>query len=248
MNSERFLTGKVPPDRVHRAGARIASEVIKRFTGMSDLTSTVSDVLDELGLCGAIGASKLRPTMPGAAIAGPAVTVRNVPSRSLPLDAARRYRNGMAEVEAHNQAQPGDVLVIEGLPDVSNMGGVSATLGHRQGEIGAVIDGGVRDIATQRQLGYPVWSTHVSPVTGKWRMQTVEINGTVSIQGITVQVGDLVLADDNGVCFVPADSVERVLTRCEQIHAGERERYTDAAGSIAVGDFARKRYDYMRPA
>ena len=58
------------------------------------------------------------------------------------------------------------MLVIEGLHEVSNMGGVSAMIGKRQGEIGAVVDGGVRDVAECRAMGYPVWSRSVSPLTG----------------------------------------------------------------------------------
>jgi regulator of RNase E activity RraA len=83
----------------------------------------------------------------------------------------------MAEFEAHNLAQKGDVLVIQGVADVSNMGGISAQTGKRQGEIGAIVQGGVRDVAHSRALDYPVWASDITPVTGKWRIETMEING-----------------------------------------------------------------------
>jgi regulator of RNase E activity RraA len=68
------------------------------------------------------------------------------------------------------------VLVIEGVHGVSNIGGISAAIGKRQGEIGAVVDGGVRDVSECRAIGYPIWSRDVTPLTGKWRVQTVQIN------------------------------------------------------------------------
>ena len=85
------------------------------------------------------------------------------------------------------------------------MGGISAQTGKRQGEAGAIVMGGVRDIAHSRAVGYPVWSSGITPVTGKWRIETVEINGAVQIGDIRVEPGDLVVADDTGVCFIPRD-------------------------------------------
>ena len=52
-------------------------------------------------------------------------------------------------------------------------------MGKRQGEAGAIVDGAVRDIGHSREIGYPVWSTSVSPMTGKWRIRTVTVNRPV---------------------------------------------------------------------
>ena len=111
--------------------------------------------------------------------------------------------SGLGEIEAHNLAEPGDVLVLQGVDQVSNLGGISATIGHRQGEIGAIVDGGVRDVDHSRDIGYAIWSKSVSPITGKWRVETVAVNKPVTICGIAVNPGDLVLADETGVCFIP---------------------------------------------
>ena len=138
--------------------------------------------MDELGIpSGVIGASVLEPTIPGKTIVGPALTVRNILQRIDPLTGARDHVNRMAEFEAHNLAQQGDVLVIQGVPNVSNMGGISAQTGKRQGEVGAIVQGGMRDIAHSRAVGYPIWSSDITPVTGKWRLETVEINGPIQI-------------------------------------------------------------------
>jgi regulator of RNase E activity RraA len=137
----------------------------------------------------------------------------------------------LADVEAHNLAEPGDVLVIEGVDQISNMGGVLATIARRKGEIGAVVDGSVRDIGHSRDIGYPIWSRSVSPITGKWRVRTVAVNTPVTICGVVVHPGDIVAADEVGVCVVPLRRAEEVLERCQRI-AGEEARRKSA---IAAG-------------
>src|SRR5262245_65406716 len=102
-----------------------------------DPTGRTPDAMDDLGIApGAIGASVLKPTIPGTTMVGPALTVRNVAQRADPLAGARNGVNRMGEFEAHNLASPGDVLVIEGVANVSNMGGISALTGKRQAEAG----------------------------------------------------------------------------------------------------------------
>ena len=71
----------------------------------------------------------------------------------------------MAEFEAHNLAEDGDVLVIEGVSGMSNMGGISALTGKRAGERGSIVMGGIRDIPHSRSLGYPIWASEITPIT-----------------------------------------------------------------------------------
>jgi regulator of RNase E activity RraA len=211
------LSGRIAPERIHLLKTpRPPEGAVERFLAIGDPTGVVSDAMDELGIpAGVIGASVLRPTIPGTTMVGPALTVRNVLRRTDPLDDARNRVNRMAEFEAHNLASHGDVLVIQGVAHLSNMGGISALTGKRQGEAGAIVMGGVRDIAHSRVVGYPVWSSEVSPVTGKWRLETVEINGPVEIGDVRVEPGDLVVADDTGVCFIPRDRILDVLELAE---------------------------------
>src|SRR5438270_4145415 len=217
--------------------------VVERFMALGDPSGVVSDAMDELGIPpGVIGASVLRPTLPGTTIVGPALTVRNILQRTNPLDGARTHANKMAEFEAHNLATPGDVLVIQGVANISNMGGISAQTGKRQGERGAIVMGGVRDIAHSRAVGYPVWSSDITPVTGKWRIETVEINGPVEIGDVRVSPGDLVVADDTGVCFVPRDVVLEVLDAAEQKAKAETVRCKAIDDGVPVPDIARATY------
>lgn len=230
--AEKKLTGKIARERIRLMEApRPPAGIIEGYKALGHASGVVSDIMDELGITGVIGSSVLKPTMTDTCIVGTALTVRNMIQREHSYETARRHVNKMAEFEAHNLALPGDVVVIEGVQGISNMGGISAQTGKRQGEAGAIVSGGIRDIDHSRSVGYPVWSTEVTPVTGKWRIETVEINGDIEIAGIRVAPGDIVLADETGVCFVPRARAAEVLelarkkvaaeaAKCKAIDAG----------------------------
>jgi 4-hydroxy-4-methyl-2-oxoglutarate aldolase len=234
---EKQLTGKIARERIRLMETpRPPQGLIQGFRELGDASGIVSDVMDELGITGVVGASTLRPTMPGSIIVGPALTVRNVAQRAHVYETARAHVNRMAEFEAHNLALPGDVVVIQGVAGVSNMGGISSQTGKRQGELGCIVDGGVRDVPHSRSVGYPMWSTELTPVTGKWRIETVEINGDVEVQGIRVSPGDIVLADDTGVCFIPRDRAEEVLRLARQKAAAEEAKCRAIDEGVPVPD------------
>jgi len=210
---------------------RLESAILRRYRELGDLTGTTSDALDQCDIAGVVPGSLLKATDPGARIVGQAITVRNR------LVSARRNVSGLADIEAHNLAEPGDVLVVQGVPNVSSMGGVSASVGKRQGEAGAIVDGAVRDIDHSRAIGYPVWCSSVTPVTGKWRIETMAVNDPVHIAGIEVKPGDLVLADECGVCFVPYARASEVLAIAERLAASEKLRLQKLEAGIPLAEF-----------
>ena len=238
---EKRLTGRIAPERIRLLKTpRPPDGAVERFLAIGDPTGLTSDAMDELGIAaGAIGASMLKPTIPGTTMVGPALTVRNVPQRADPLAGARAGINRMAEFEAHNLASPGDVLVIQGVANISNMGGNSAQTGKRQGEVGAIVQGGIRDVPHQRAVGYPIWASDITPLTGKWRIETAEINGAVVIGGVQVHPGDLVVADDTGVCFIPRDMVLEVLEAAEKKAGSEAKRVQAIDSGQSVPDVLR---------
>ncbi|MET0501730.1 MAG: RraA family protein [Candidatus Binatia bacterium] len=234
---ERKLTGKIARERIRMMKTPPPPEgIIEGFQALGAATGIVSDVMDELGITGVIGASVLKPTIPGACIVGTALTVRNIVQREHVYETARRHVNKMAEFEAHNLARPGDVVVIDGVAGISNMGGISAQTAKRQGEQGGIVFGGVRDIAHSRRIGYPVWATEITPVTGKWRIETIEINGDIEVGGIRVAPGDIVLADDTGVCFIPRARSAEVLEIARQKSAGEEAKCAAIDAGVPVAD------------
>src|SRR2546421_1486705 len=212
---------------------RLDAQILAGFRALEDLTGTTSDALDECGIAGTVPASVLKPTDPAARIVGRALTVLN-----RKLNEPRKV-SGLADIEAHNLAAPGDVLVVQGVAGISSMGGVSASIGKRQGEIAAIVDGAVRDIDHSRRIGYPIWSAGVSPITGKWRIETMAVNGPVHIAGIEVKPGDLVIADECGACFVPFARAAEVLAVAQRLAASEAQRLKKLAEGIPLSEFVK---------
>ena len=241
--AEKKLIGRVPREAIRLLELpRLPANIVEGFKTLVDLTGTISDAFDELGIVGVVSAYVLPPVNPGKRIVGPALTVRYIAHATQIHKAANDKTSGQGESEAHNLAEPGDVLVIEGVMGCSNMGGQSATIGMRQGEIGAIVDGTLRDPEQYRAMGWPVWSRGFTPITGKWRMQTVEVNGTVQIAGIAVKPGDLVCADEAGVCFVPYVHAAAVLEAARNIDAGDTKRKADIDKGASVAELMQKKY------
>ena len=211
---------------------RLDRAILDGFRALGDLTGTTSDAMDECRISGVVPGSTLRPTDAKARVVGQAFTVLNQKR-----EGSERKTSGLGEIEAHNLAEAGDVLVIQGIGGVSSMGGVSASVGKRQGEAGAIVDGAVRDIDHSRGIGYPVWCSSVSPITGKWRIQTVAINRPVSICGISVSPGDLVVADEVGVCFVPFERAAEVLAVAQRLTKREGDRLAKLESGMPLSDW-----------
>ena len=236
--------GKLPREAIRLLELpHLPQDIVDGFKVLVDLTGTISDAMDQLGIVGVVPGYVLPPVTNGTRIVGPALTVRNI-QRSAQIHKAATVdkTNTQGETEAHNLAVPGDVLVIQGVMGCSNMGGQSATIAKRQGFIGAIVDATVRDPDGYRSMDWPVWCKGFTPITGKWRMETVEVNGVVEICGVQVRPGDLVCADEAGVAFVPRERAADVLQIARQIDAGDNRRKADIDKGTSVADLITRKY------
>jgi 4-hydroxy-4-methyl-2-oxoglutarate aldolase len=183
----------------------------------------VATVHEALGRTGFLG-PKHRPIQDGARIGGCAVTALCWPGDNLMIHAA---------VE---QCQPGDVLVVTTTsPSTDGMfGELLATSLISRGVRGLVIDAGVRDVAELRAIGFPVWSAAVS-AQGTVKSTAGAVNVPVVIGGQTINAGDVVLADDDGVLCVPAADVAQGIERSQARMAKEEEtRQALRAGELGL--------------
>ncbi len=214
---ERIKTWQIP---------RPTPSLLQELLAFDGLTPTLSDILDSMGLTGAVPGSVLKPVLAGKRIAGPAVTLKYIPERATPAQSFHdRARAKLADRDAYAFTEPGDIVVIDGggMAEVSAMGGLSTTVARSYGLAGNIVDCGVRDVAEMRKFDYPVWSRGITPITGKFRFEALEINGPVVCAGVQVSPGDLVVADDTGVVFVPQKHIEEVVRRA--LEASKKEEH-----------------------
>jgi 4-hydroxy-4-methyl-2-oxoglutarate aldolase len=133
----------------------------------------------------------LRPVLPEVTIAGRALTARCQAGDNLAIHRALAV------------ARAGDILVVDAGGHLAGYWGeLMAVAAQARGVVGLVIDGGVRDVAALRRLGFPTWSTGVS-VLGCLKVSPGEVGGPIVCGGVSVATGDLVVADDDGVVFLP---------------------------------------------
>lgn len=209
------LMGLISTDRIVTCQVlRPPKPLIQELMSYEGLTPTLSDILDSMGIAGAIPGSVLKPVIQGKKIAGPAITLKYVPERLTPAQSFQeKAKAKLADRDAYALTEPGDVIVIDGggRADVSAMGGLSTLIAKKYGLAGSIVDCGVRDIQDIRGLDYPVWSRGITPITGKFRFEALEVNGPVVCCGVAVHPGDLVVADETGVIIIPQKDIQEVI-------------------------------------
>jgi regulator of RNase E activity RraA len=133
--------------------------------------------------------------------------------------------NGMLEAIDQGSTDSVYVMVVEDGEDIAGMGGLMGTAMAARGYAGAVIDGGVRDVAYLRKIGFPVYATGIVPSTSvhHYRFEGSQI--PVTCDGVTVNAGDVVAADSDGVVVVPRARAQEVLTIAQQMDFKEHSMY-----------------------
>jgi len=117
------------------------------------------------------------------------------------------------------------VMTVEDGEDIAGMGGLMGTAMAARGYAGAVIDGGVRDVAYLRKIEFPVFATGIVPSTSVHHYRFAGAQIPISCGGVTVTPGDIVVADSDGVAVVPRDHAKAVLTLAQQMDFKEHSMY-----------------------
>jgi regulator of RNase E activity RraA len=182
--------------------------------------ASVADAVDLV--CGKRGYMdcSIKPRINEKRMCGPAATV---------LEAATDEKvPPQHALDLIDEAAPGSVIVIAiagGESNVAVWGGLMTAGAVANGHAGAVLDGGVRDLTEiRRDYGFPIYARAVSPGTTLGRYRTVASQVPVSVGGIVVHPGDIVVADIDGVVVVPKDKASEVLAMAQDIDARELEQ------------------------
>lgn len=148
----------------------------------------------------------IHPRFAGAKAVGTAITVRVTVPDSVMAHYILKF------------ARKDDILVIDRGQDqfTTNWGGATIRAAAKLGLAAVIIDGSANDIADAVEVGLPIWSRHISPVTTKYRGMGGEMNVPVHCGGVAISPGDAILADPNGVVAIPRADLDRAL-------AGSRE-------------------------
>ncbi|MFM2346466.1 MAG: hypothetical protein RL654_1219 [Pseudomonadota bacterium] len=204
------------PD-VIRDFERVDADVVAQAAGFA--SSILADVA---GRRGALH-GRIAPLAPSMRFAGPALTVELRPGDNLMIHAALAV------------ARPGDVIVVDGKGDLSSalMGEIMSQQAVALGVVAVVIDGAVRDSEAIRTMGFPMYAAGLNP-NGPTKAIAGRLNHPISIGGVTVRAGDLVVGDADGVTVVEREKAAALMPLAAEKVAAETRRIADIQSRKAL--------------
>lgn len=166
---------------------------------------------------------RIAPLAPSMRFAGPAITVEVRPGDNLMIHAAMAI------------AQPGDVILVDGKGDLSSalMGEIMSQQCVALGVAAVVIDGAVRDSEAICALGFPMFAAGLNP-NGPTKSVSGRLNHPISVGGVTVHPGDLVVGDADGVTVIERAKASAMLPLAVEKVAAETKRIADIKSRKAL--------------
>ncbi len=130
-------------------------------------------------------------------------------------------------LSAIDSGGPGSVYVmkVEDGADIAGMGGLMGTSMFARGFVGAVVDGGVRDLPQLKKIGFPVYSTGAVPSTSVGHYRFGGINQTLQVGGTSVSANDIITADQDGIVVVPRARAAEILIKAQALDNSEHSMY-----------------------
>jgi regulator of RNase E activity RraA len=182
--------------------------------------ASVSDALEQVVGKKMYMTHRMRPIFPSK-FAGIALTVHLKKEENDDPAAL----NGMLAAIDEGRKDSVFVMVVDDGADIAGMGGLMGTAMSARNYAGAVIDGGVRDVAYLQKIGFPVFALGIVPSTSVHHYRFAGSNVPVICDGVTVNPGDILVADSDGIAVVPRGAAEKTLTLAQQLDFKEHSMY-----------------------
>jgi regulator of RNase E activity RraA len=212
---------------------RILDESAKPF--LSIPTASLSDALDRIGIRGFMS-YEIRPLGRYARVAGPAITIKDIPAteRVIPLLA----------MEAIDSAPVGGIIVrsVQGIDarDIGLWGGLMSQAAKVKGIQAVVLDGGSRDLVEAEKMKFPIYARSVAPSTSVGRTRVSAINVPIECGGLTVAPGDIVVADADGVVVIPKQKLAESLKLAQEIDKTEEAEVVELRRGNKMAEVIKK--------
>ncbi|MDB5891365.1 MAG: regulator of ribonuclease A-like protein [Polaromonas sp.] len=189
---------------IHKNEVRVSKDIVEKFRAIP--VANVSDCMSRISA----GGPMLRPMHKSGVLAGPAFTVKTRPGDNLMIH------------KALDMARPGDVIVVDGGADLTNalIGEIMVSYAQSRGAAGIVINGAIRDYDMISQGHFPVFAKGVTH-RGPYKDGPGEINGIISIDGMVICPGDLIVGDADGLLCVPYAAADEIYAAANAKHAAE---------------------------
>jgi len=182
--------------------------------------ASVSDALEQVVGKKMYMSHRMRPVFPSK-FAGIALTVHLKKEENNDPAAL----NGMLAAIDDGQKDSVYVMAVDDGADIAGMGGLMGTAMSVRNYAGAVIDGGVRDVAYLQKIGFPVFALGIVPSTSVHHYRFAGANVPVVCDGVAVNPGDIIVADADGVAVVPRAAAEKTLVLAQQMDYKEHSMY-----------------------